>query len=228
MSSKPNLQTMLQVYFVAGSQDCAPCKGVSDNANNRADALLEILQQALKAGITCYQFRDKGELSLEKDDAAQKQLALDCQKLCRRYKVSFIMNDMVDLALEMGADGIHVGQGDKSIIEIREICPTQMVLGLSINTLEQAQHWNIESAVDYFGVGPIFATNSKINHAPPVGMEFIQTLRHAGINKPLVAIGSVKPTHVTTLKKYGATGVAVVSAITQAQNIATTVASLKA
>lgn len=211
---------ILKLYFVAGSQDCRHLKG------DAAEHLLEILQQALQAGIRCFQFRDKGEYSLESDPIAQKALAQACQQLCQRYHVPFIMNDMVELAYELGADGIHVGQGDQSIIDIRKHCPKEIILGLSINTLAQAKLWNDVIAVDYFGVGPIFPTQSKNNHNPPVGLDFIQMLRQNQIDKPIVAIGSVKPQHVATLRQNGADGVAVISAITQATNISASVTQL--
>lgn len=211
---------ILNLYFVAGSQDCQHLAG------DAATHLLDILQHALQAGITCFQFRDKGQGSLQHDPLAQKQLAHACQQRCQRYQVPFIMNDQVELALELNADGIHVGQSDQSILEIRKRCPSHMILGLSVNTLAQAKLWNDVEAVDYFGVGPIFPTQSKSNHNPPVGLDFIQTLRQNQIDKPIVAIGSVKSQHVATLRQNGADGVAVISAITQASDIPASVAEL--
>lgn len=94
---------MLQVYFIAGTQDCRLLNGQPEQN------LLSILHQALAAGINCFQFRDKGAYSLASDPARQKQLALACRDLCRQYHVPFIVNDDIDLALEIEADGIHVG-----------------------------------------------------------------------------------------------------------------------
>lgn len=207
-----SIEQMLRVYFVAGSQDCRHLGA------DAADSLLCVLEKALKAGISCYQFRDKGTGSLEHNPTAQAQLAQACLSLCRQYDVPFIVNDDVNLACELGADGIHVGQDDVSIHQIRQNCPPDILVGLSINTLEQALLWQNE-AVDYFGVGPIFATASKADHKPPVGLDFIKQLRQHGITKPIVAIGSVKACHVAALRQNGADGVAVVSAITQADDI---------
>ncbi len=207
-----SIEQMLRVYFVAGSQDCRHLGA------DAADNLLCVLEKALKAGISCYQFRDKGTGSLEHNPTAQAQLAQACLSLCRQYGVPFIVNDDVNLACELGADGIHVGRDDVSIHQIRQNCPPDMLVGLSINTLEQALLWQNE-AVDYFGVGPIFATASTPDHKPPVGLDFIKQLRQHGITKPIVAIGSVKACHVAALRQNGADGVAVVSAITQADDI---------
>lgn len=211
----------LDLYFIAGTQDCRHVG--ADPIEN----LLRVLQQALQAGIDCYQFRDKGKGSLQGDPKAQREAAYACRALCRQYNTPFVMNDEAELAYRLQADGIHVGQGDKSIVQIRQECPKDMFLGLSVNTLDQALRFENEAAVDYFGVGPIFATQSKADHKPPVGLQFIQTLRSHGIKKPLVAIGSVKAEHVGVLRGFGANGVAVISAIAKAPDIAQAVRALK-
>lgn len=212
---------ILNLYFIAGTQDCRHLAG------NRSEHLLNILHQALQSGISCYQFRDKGVFSLQDNPSEQKQLAKECQRLCQRYGVPFILNDMVELAFELGVDGIHVGQGDKSIIDIAQEMPKPMILGLSVNTLEQARYWNSIPQVSYFGTGPIFPTQSKSDQKPAVGIEFPKTLRQAGIQKPFVAIGGITHQSAQTLRTYGANGVAIISAITQADNITTAVEQLK-
>lgn len=212
---------MLNLYFVAGTQDCRHLSG------DKAEHLLRILAQALQAGISCYQFRDKGEHSLQFSPSEQKQLAKACQKLCQQHGVPFILNDMVELAFELGADGIHVGQGDQSITELATIAPKPMIFGLSVNTLEQAWHWQAVREVSYFGVGPIFPTISKADQKPAVGMDFPKTLRLAGIDKPLVAIGGITHQHAGILRQHGTDGVAVISAITLADDIKQAVEQLK-
>ena len=104
-----NIQEILLLYFVAGTQDC---RHLGDNP---ADNLLSVLKQALEGGITCFQFRDKGKFSLENSPTEQRALAIKCRDLCRRYNVPFIVDDNVDLALEIEADGIHVGQSDTPV-----------------------------------------------------------------------------------------------------------------
>ena len=216
-----NIQEILPLYFVAGTQDC---RHLGDNP---ADNLLSVLRQALEGGITCFQFRDKGKFSLENSPDEQRSLAISCRDLCHQYDVPFIVDDNVDLALEIEADGIHVGQNDTPVKTIRAKTNKPLIIGWSINRLDEAKIGEKISEIDYFGVGPIFTTQSKENPSPTLGMEFIQTLRNGGITKPLVAIGGVKLEHVKTLRKYGADGVAVITAITQANDIKATTQALK-
>ena len=216
-----NIQEILPLYFVAGTQDC---RHLGDNP---ADNLLSVLKQALDGGITCFQFRDKGKFSLENSLDEQRSLAISCRDLCRQYDVPFIVDDNVDLALEIEADGIHVGQNDMSVKTIRAKTNKPLIIGWSINRLDEAKIGEEISEIDYFGVGPIFSTQSKENPSPTLGMEFIQTLRNGGITKPLVAIGGIKLEHVKILRKYGADGVAVITAITQANDIKAATLALK-
>ena len=216
-----NIQEILPLYFVAGTQDC---RHLGDNS---ADNLLSVLRQALEGGITCFQFRDKGKFSLENSPDEQRSLAISCRDLCHQYDVPFIVDDNVDLALEIEADGIHVGQSDTPVKTIRAKTNKPLIIGWSINRLDEAKIGEEIAEIDYFGVGPIFTTQSKENLSPTLGMEFIQTLRNGGITKPLVAIGGIKLEHVKTLREYGADGVAVITAITQADDIKAATQALK-
>ncbi len=216
-----NIQEILPLYFVAGTQDC---RHLGDNP---ADNLLSVLKQALEGGITCFQFRDKGKFSLENSPDEQRSLAIKCRDLCRQYNVPFIVDDNVDLALEIEADGVHVGQNDTPVKTIRAKTNKPLIIGWSINRLDEAKIGEEISEIDYFGVGPIFTTQSKENPSTTLGMEFIQTLRNGGITKPLVAIGGIKLEHVKTLRKYGADGVAVITAITQSNDIKSATQALK-
>jgi len=215
-----DIQKMLQLYFIAGTQDCP------NPTEDRTQNLLLILEQALQAGITCFQFRDKGKHSLEDQPQAQKALAIQCRDLCRQYKVPFIVDDNVALAIEIDADGVHVGQQDMSPTMIRQLTDKPLMIGLSNNTLEDL--WRSEQMieVDYCGLGPVFPTNSKEKHNPPIGLEFVKKAREAGIRKPIVSIGGVKAEHVATLKQNGADGVAVITAISLASDVPTAVKSL--
>ena len=216
-----NIQEILPLYFVAGTQDC---RHLGDNP---ADNLLSVLKQALEGGITCFQFRDKGKFSLENSPDEQRSLAISCRDLCHQYDVPFIVDDNVDLALEIEADGVHVGQSDTPVKTIRAKTNKPLIIGWSVNRLDEAKIGEEISEIDYFGVGPIFSTQSKENLSPTLGMAFIQTLRNKGITKPLVAIGGIKLEHVKTLRKYGADGVAVITAITQADDIKAATQALK-
>ncbi len=206
--------------FVAGSQDFYHIKG---GKNDRINALLETLELALQSKITAFQFRQKGDLALQ-DPTQIKQLALECQKLCKKYGAPFIINDEVRLALELKADGVHVGQEDMAIEEVVTLCQKHQFIGLSVNTLEQALKARHLDGVAYLGVGPIFPTPSKKDIKQVVGVNLLKKIRDSGVKKPLVAIGGITTDNASKLREYG--GIAVISAITQAKDKALAVGKL--
>ncbi|MGL2831805.1 thiamine phosphate synthase [Helicobacter pylori] len=201
----------LKLMFVAGSQDFYHIKG---GKNDRINALLDALELALQSKITAFQFRQKGDLALQ-DPIEIKQLALECQKLCQKYGTPFIVNDEAKLALELKADGVHVGQEDMAIEEVMTLCKKRLFIGLSVNTLEQALKACHLDGVAYFGVGPIFPTQSK-KDKQVVGVELLKKIKDSGIKKPLVAIGGITTDNASKLREYG--GIAVISAIAQAKD----------
>lgn len=209
----------LKLMFVAGSQDFYHIKG---GKNDRINALLDALELALQSKITAFQFRQKGDLALQ-DPVEIKQLALECQKLCQKYGTPFIVNDEVQLALELKADGVHVGQEDMAIEEVMTLCKKRLFIGLSVNTLEQALKARHLDGVAYFGVGPIFPTQSK-KDKQVVGVELLKKIKDSGVKKPLVAIGGITTDNASKLREYG--GIAVISAITQAKDKALAVGKL--
>ncbi len=202
--------------FVAGSQDFYHIKG------DRTNALLETLELALKSQITAFQFRQKGDLALQ-DPVEIKRLALECQKLCQKYGAPFIVNDEVQLALELKADGVHVGQEDMAIEEVVTLCKKHQFIGLSVNTLEQALKARHLDGVAYLGVGPIFPTPSK-KDKQVVGVELLKKIKDSGVKKPLIAIGGITMHNASKLREYG--GIAVISAITQAKDKALAIEKL--
>lgn len=206
--------------FVAGSQDFYHIKG---GKNDRINALLETLELALQSQITAFQFRQKGDLALQ-DPTQIKQLALECQKLCQKYGTPFIINDEVRLALELKADGVHVGQEDMVIEEVVTLCKKHQFIGLSVNTLEQALKVRHLDGVAYLGVGPIFPTPSKKDAKQVVGVELLKKIRDSGVKKPLIAIGGITMHNASKLREYG--GIAVISAITQAKDKALAIEKL--
>ncbi len=206
--------------FVAGSQDFYHIKG---GKNDRTNALLDTLELALQSKITAFQFRQKGDLALQ-DPTQIKQLALECQKLCQKYGAPFIINDEVRLALELKADGVHVGQEDMAIEEVITLCKKRQFIGLSVNTLEQALKACHLDAVAYLGVGPIFPTPSKKDAKQVVGVELLKKIKDSGVKKPLIAIGGITMHNASKLREYG--GIAVISAITQAKDKALAIEKL--
>ncbi|GAA7269949.1 thiamine phosphate synthase [Helicobacter pylori] len=210
----------LKLMFVAGSQDFCHVKG---GKNDRINALLDALELALQSKITAFQFRQKGDLALQ-DPIEIKQLALECQKLCQKYGAPFIVNDEVKLALELKADGVHVGQENMAIEEVMTLCKKRQFIGLSVNTLEQALKVCHLDGVAYLGVGPIFPTQSKKDIKQIVGVELLKKIKDSGVKKPLVAIGGITTHNASKLREYG--GIAVISAIAQAKDKALAVEKL--
>ncbi|MFB1279845.1 thiamine phosphate synthase [Helicobacter pylori] len=210
----------LKLMFVAGSQDFCHIKG---GKNDRINALLETLELALQSKITAFQFRQKGDLALQ-DPVEIKQLALECQKLCQKYGAPFIINDEAKLALELKADGVHVGQEDMAIEEVITLCKKHQFIGLSVNTLEQALKAHHLDAVAYLGVGPIFPTPSKKDAKQVVGVNLLKKIRDSGVKKPLIAIGGITTDNASKLQKFS--GIAVISAITQAKDKALAIEKL--
>ncbi|WP_154482319.1 thiamine phosphate synthase [Helicobacter pylori] len=209
----------LKLMFVAGSQDFYHIKG---GKNDRINALLDALELALQSKITAFQFRQKGDLALQ-DPIEIKQLALECQKLCQKYGAPFIVNDEVKLALELKADGVHVGQEDMAIEEVMTLCKKRLFIGLSVNTLEQALKAHHLDGVAYLGVGPIFPTQSK-KDKQVVGVELLKKIKDSGVKKSLIAIGGITTHNASKLREYG--GIAVISAIAQAKDKALAVGKL--
>ncbi|MCH4598472.1 thiamine phosphate synthase [Helicobacter pylori] len=211
----------LKLMFVAGSQDFYHIKG---GKNDRINALLVALELALESKITAFQFRQKGDLALQ-DPVGIKQLALECQKLCQKYGAPFIVNDETKLALELKADGVHVGQEDMAIEEVITLCKKRQFIGLSVNTLEQALKARHLDGVAYLGVGPIFPTPSK-KDKQVVGVGLLKKIKDSGVKKPLIAIGGITTDNASKLRECGVSGIAVISAITQAKDKALAIEKL--
>ncbi|OOQ13139.1 thiamine phosphate synthase [Helicobacter pylori] len=210
----------LKLMFVAGSQDFYHIKG---GKNDRINALLDTLELALQSQITAFQFRQKGDLALQ-DPTQIKRLALECQKLCKKYGTPFIVNDEVRLALELKADGVHVGQEDMAIEEVVTLCQKRLFIGLSVNTLEQALKACHLDGVAYLGVGPIFPTPSKKDAKEVVGVNLLKKIQDSGVKKPLIAIGGITMHNASKIQKFS--GIAVISAITQAKDKALVIGKL--
>ncbi|MCQ2663851.1 thiamine phosphate synthase [Helicobacter pylori] len=210
----------LKLMFVAGSQDFYHIKG---GKNDRINALLDTLELALQSQITAFQFRQKGDLALQ-DPTQIKQLALECQKLCKKYGTPFIVNDEARLALELKADGVHVGQEDMAIEEVVTLCQKRLFIGLSVNTLEQALKACHLDGVAYLGVGPIFPTPSKKDAKEVVGVNLLKKIQDSGVKKPLIAIGGITMHNASKIQKFS--GIAVISAITQAKDKALVIGKL--
>lgn len=184
---------------------------VTDRAWVGRQSLQEQVECALKGGATCVQLREK-----ELCDAEFLREALEMKKLCQKYKVPFIVNDNVKVAVACGADGIHVGQQDMQAGDVRALVGDNMILGVSAQTVEQALLAERNGA-DYLGVGAVFDTATK----PDADLVTHDTLKAicAAVSVPVVAIGGIYGHNILQLSGSGADGVALVSAIFGSEDI---------
>lgn len=183
---------------------------VTDRAWVGRLTLYEQVEAALENGVTCVQLREK-----KLDRASFLKEAMELAKLCRRYHVPFIVNDDVDLAIESGADGVHVGQEDMAAAVARRRIGDRMILGVSAHTVAEAQE-AVRNGADYLGVGAVFTTSTKTDvRAMPI--ETLQAIR-AAVGVPIAAIGGISKENILRLSGSGVDGVAVVSAIFGAED----------
>lgn len=178
---------------------------------------LDVLERALKGGITHFQLREKGQEALT--GKALHNFARRCQKLCRIYQVPFIVNDDVELACSIDADGVHVGQDDLIASQVRQLIGEEKLLGVSVHSVNEAAI-AIQSGVDYVGMGPVFGTTSKADAKKPAGVKEIIAVKRQFPQLPIVGIGGITPENAEQVWKAGVSGVAVISAIANANDIA--------
>ena len=194
------VRELLRVYLVTDDALC-----VHHN-------LMDVVQMAVRAGVTCVQLREK---HLSTGAFVAKARAL--KELLDRYApdVPLLINDRVDVALAAGADGVHVGQDDMQLADVRALMP-QGLIGLSVHSAQTMQAAMAQrSLLDYVGLGPIYPTMTKTDAAEPVGLDGIAQIR-AMSSVPLVAIGGIGVDNAQAVMRQGADGVAVVSAICSA------------
>ena len=178
---------------------------VTDRSWLNGRTLYEQVEDALKGGATFIQLREK---KLDKEDFLKE--AIEIQELCRQYHVPFVINDDVDIALQMDADGVHVGQSDMEAGDVRAKLGPDKIIGVSAQTVEQAMLAEQRGA-DYLGVGAVFPTGSK-DDADDVSHDTLQAICEA-VQIPVIAIGGISKSNVLQLKGRGICGIAVISAI---------------
>jgi thiamine-phosphate pyrophosphorylase len=179
---------------------------VTDAALCAEAGLESTVEAAVKGGVTMVQLRDK-----HASDEAMIAQATRLKALLEGTGVPLIINDRLNVAIASRADGLHVGQSDTAVQEARQALGRQAIIGLSINTLEQLQSAPV-ALLDYVGLGPVFATVSKQDHAQPIGFDGLAELASAS-PLPSVAIGGLKAEHAAQVSAAGANGIAVISAI---------------
>ena len=174
-------------------------------------SLIDVVEESLKGGVTFLQLREK-----ELDDESFLKEAKELKALCREYKVPFVINDNVEIAIKTDADGVHVGQSDMEAGDVRKRLGPDKIIGVSAQTVEQAVLAEKRGA-DYLGVGAVFPTGSK-DDADDVSFETLKAICEA-VSIPVVAIGGISKENAIKLKGSGICGVAVISAIYAAPDI---------
>ena len=184
---------------------------VTDRGLARGRSIAWVVEAAVRGGATAVQLREK---SCSTRDFVR--LGRELKSLLAAHQVPLIVNDRVDLALEIGADGVHIGQHDMDPRRARSLLGPDAIIGLSIETIEQARA-AASLDVDYLGVGPVFATATKTDAAPPLGLAALAEIR-AITRHAIVAIGGIGLENARQTIVSGADGVAVVSAICAADD----------
>ena len=184
---------------------------VTDRGLARGRTTFDIVAAAIRGGVSCVQLREK---SCSTREFIEEALAI--RPLLAQHKIPLIINDRIDVALAVEADGVHLGQKDMPCPQARRLVPETMLIGISAESLGDAVQAAKEGA-DYIGVSPIYATPTKTDTAPPLGLEGLLAIR-AAVDIPLVGIGGVNTANAGDVIKNGADGVAVVSAIVAADN----------
>ncbi len=173
--------------------------------------LKDVVKESLDGGVTFLQLREKNL-----DDEAFLNEAIELQKLCKEYNVPFIVNDNVDIAVAMNADGVHVGQSDMEAGSVREKLGPDKIIGVSAHSVEEALTAE-KNGADYLGVGAMFPTGSK-DDAEVLSFDVLKGICEA-VSIPVVAIGGITYDNISSLQDTGICGVAVISAIYAQENI---------
>lgn len=192
------------IYFLMGT----PNAGTKDP--------LSLLEQALEGGITHFQLREKGEGALS--GSALEDFAAACKTLCADYKVPFFINDDVDLACTVEADGIHIGQEDMDCGAVRKRIGYSMALGVSVHSVKEANQ-ALTCGATYLGMGPVYGTRSKADAKPVAGVSEIRKVKAQYPHVPIIGIGGIEPHNADAVWQAGASGIAIISSIAQADDV---------
>jgi thiamine-phosphate pyrophosphorylase len=174
--------------------------------------LLTAVEESLKGGVTMLQLREKTASSRN-----FYQLALRMKELAATYQVPLIINDRLDIALAADAGGLHVGQDDLPITVARRILGPGKILGYSVSTVAEAVYGE-QNGADYLGAGPVYATGSKADAGSPIGIDGLRRIRQS-VAIPVVGIGGIGEANILDVKRAGADGASVISAIMGRQDL---------
>ncbi len=192
---------------------------VTDRTWLKGRSLADVVEEALKAGVTFLQLREKNL-----DYHSFLELAKEIKSIAAKYGIPFVINDRVDVAMGCGADGVHVGQGDMEAREVRKIIGPDKILGVSAQTVEQAVEAE-KNGANYIGVGSIFPTSTKPD-TESVSFDILKEICKS-VSIPVVAIGGINRDNAMKLAGSGISGIAAVSAIFASNDITAAVRELR-
>ncbi|MDD2772199.1 MAG: thiamine phosphate synthase [Elusimicrobiales bacterium] len=181
----------------------------------------KVVEQSVAAGVGIVQLRDKSLC-----DRDFMRLASRLQHILSKFDIPLIVNDRVAVAFAVAADGVHLGRNDMPPEHARRILGPKAIIGLSVETVEQAEKAAL-SCADYLAASPVFATPTKTDAPKPVGLEGLARMKTAAGGKPLAAIGGINRSNAAEALRHGADSLAVVSAICSAQDPAAAAADLR-
>ena len=194
---------------------------VTDAGLSRGRSHLSIVEAAIRGGVTIVQYREKS--------ASTRRMiheATELRRLCRAAGIPLIINDRLDVALAVDADGVHVGQDDMPASVARRLLGKMKILGVSAGSIEEARK-AVDDGADYIGASPVFSTPTKPDAPPSLGIEGLRRMTQA-VKIPVVAIGGITEGNAVTIMEAGAAGIAVVSAIVGAEDVEAAARALRA
>lgn len=193
---------------------------VTDRGMLRDKSLYKAVEEAIKGGVTILQLREKDAGSGE-----FYNIALEMKKLAGRYGVPLIVNDRLDIALAVDADGLHIGQEDLPLEVARALLGPGKILGYSVSNQAEAVYGE-KNGADYLGAGPVYHTGSKVTAVEPIGAEGLKRIKES-VSIPVVGIGGIGTYNIDEVKRTGIEGISVISAILAKNDIEAAARELK-
>ncbi len=195
--------------------------GITAEKFSRGRSNMEVVRRMIAGGVKVIQYREKRP---HKSYGAMLTECREIRSLTKDHGVLFIVNDNVDIAMLVDADGVHVGQDDLPVEAVRQLVGDEMLIGLSTHSPQQARE-AVRIGADYIGVGPIFSTQIKEDVCAPVGLEYLEfAVEHMSI--PFVAIGGIKMHNIGQVVQRGARTICLVTEIVGADDITAMVARI--
>lgn len=194
---------------------CITDEGLSKGRDN-----IEVANELLRADIEIIQYRAKKKSMKGKYEECRK-----IRELTAERGVTFIVNDHIDLALAVEADGVHIGQDDLPIEVVRRLIGDKMIIGLSTHSPEEIEK-GVRAGADYLGVGPVFSTSTKEDALPPLGLDYLRDVADK-IKIPFVVIGGITEANIGSVRESGAECICLISEIVGAEDIGEKIRSLR-